>query len=177
MLSQRSTTQRLDSFLRSKQITHASTESTMMLIEPFAAHPEHVVYVCSASQGPNKHSGAKHASHSQPAIRCNVSSLAGTQYAVMQHVDRRATWGRSFPIDKPRRPQFEIRGAALQIPASGPPPASDAVSSARSHITSLSASRFGPTTERTRQTAGTNHPSLILIQPCGTRRLTATVQE
>jgi hypothetical protein len=169
--------QKLDSFLCGKQITHASTGSIMMLIEPFTSHPEHIVYVCSASQGTNKHWEAKHASPSQPVIRYNVSSLAGTQYAVMQCVDTRATWGRSFPIDKPRRPQFEIRGAALQIPASGPPPASDAVSSARSHITSLSASRFGPTTERTRQTAGTNHPSLILIQPCGTRRLTATVQE
>jgi hypothetical protein len=169
--------QRLGSFLCGKQITHASPGSIMTLIEPFTAHPEHIVYVCSASQGTNKHWEAKHASPSQPVIRCNVSSLAGTQYAVMQCVDTRATWGRSFPIDKPRRPQFEIRGAALQIPASGPPPASDAVSSARSHITSLSASRFGPTTERTRQTAGTNHPSLILIQPCGTHGLTATVQE
>jgi hypothetical protein len=169
--------QKLDSFLCGKQITHASTGSIMMLIEPFTSHPEHIVYVCSASQGTNKHWEAKHASPSQPVIRYNVSSLAGTQYAVMQCVDTRATWGRSFPIDKPRRPQFEIRGAALQIPASGPPPASDAVSSARSHITSLSASRFGPTTERTRQTTGTNHLSLILIQPCGTHRLIATVQE
>ena len=137
-------------------------------------HLQYVAYICSSSRRMSTYRiTARHtlpASHSPQHIR-------SCKHPVRFHAacfPPSATWRRSFPIDKPCSPQFKIRGAAFQIPASGPPPASDAVLREPHHF---NLPRLSQTTERIRQTTGTISLRLVSLQFCCAYRPTATIRE